>query len=161
MKPTSGILRAAALVAFAVLLASPASAELSPDWFGTWHLDVAHSTFNPGPSPYARGTWKVERGPDDQVVMIYDQVGKRGGVTHMEWKGRFDGTDHRLQGPDALVTYAYSQLDERTLSLIVKVDGLPAAAAKVVLSPQGTVTATTESRTARGPVTTVTVYEKR
>jgi hypothetical protein len=150
-----------ALVALAVMFPSPTSAQLLPDWFGTWHLNVERSTFSPGPSPYVRGTWKVQRGEDGQVVMIYDQVGTRGGVTHMEWKGRFDGTDHRLQGPDALVTYAYTQVDERTLSLVIKVDGLQTATARVVLSPDGTVTATAENRTARGTATTVTVYEKR
>jgi hypothetical protein len=159
MKLTRRLFRATALLALA-LLPSPASAQLSPDWFGTWHLDVARSTFN-GPAPYVRGTWKVQRGQADDIVMIYDQVGKRGGVTHMEWKGAFDGTDHRLQGPDAIVTYAYTRIDDRTLNLVVKVDGRPTATARVVLSPEGTVTATTENRSAGGPVTTVTVYAKR
>jgi len=149
-----------ALVALVFVFPSPASAQLSPDWFGTWHLDVERSTFD-GPSPYVRGRWKVERGPADAVVMIYDQVGKRGGVTHMEWTGRFDGTDYRIQGPDALVTYAYTRVDDRTLTLIVKVDGRPTATARVVLSPEGTVTATSQSQTARGTATTVTVYKKR
>ncbi len=133
---------------------------LAPEWFGTWHLNIARSSFN-GPSPYVRGKWRVERGQGDEVVMIYDQIGVRGGVTHMEWKGPFDGTDHRLQGPDAVVTYAYQRIDERTLALLVKIDGQATATARVTLSPDGTVTATAENQTARGPVTTVTVYEKR
>ncbi len=159
MKPVTGFLRASALF---LLLPSPGLAQPLAEWFGTWHLNVDRSTFNTRPAPYVRGTWKIERGQGaDEVVMIYDQVGTRGGVTHMEWKGRFDGTDHRLQGPDALVTYAYSHIDERTLSLVVKVDGQPTATARVVLAPGGTVTARTDNRTAKGTVTTVTIYEKR
>lgn len=143
-----------------VCIATATSAQVSPDWFGTWHLDVARSTFV-GKTPYVRGTWKVSKGPDDQVVMIYDQVGTRGGVTHMEWKGVFDGSDRRLQGPDAVVTYAYSRVDDRTLNLLVKVDGRPTTTARVVLGDDGTVTATATNSTSRGPVETRTVYRKR
>jgi hypothetical protein len=142
------------------LSSAAASADPSPEWFGTWHLDVERSTFL-GPAPYVRGTWKVSPAPGGEVMMIYDQVGTRGGVTHMEWRGPFDGSDRRLHGPDAVVTYAYSEIDERTLNLLVKVDQRPTATARVVLSPDGTVTATATNSTARGPVTTVTVYRKR
>ena len=155
-----GLIRAAAILALVSAYPQEPSAQLLPDWFGTWHLDIARSTFN-GPSPYVRGKWTVTRGQADEIVMTYDQVGTRGGVNHMEWKGRFDGNDYRLQGPDALVTYAYTQIDARTLTLVVKVDGQPSATARVVLSPQGTVTATTQSQTARGPTTTVVIYGKR
>ncbi len=151
------------VVAFLVgALAFPlsASAQLAPEWFGTWHLDVANSTFV-GPSPYVRGTWTVEQRPTGEIFMVYDQVGVRGGVTHMEWKGRFDGTDHRIHGPDAVVTYAYRIVDERTLDLLVKVDGRPTAGSRVVLLPDGTVRATTRNGTARGTVTTDTIYRKR
>lgn len=92
--------------------------------------------------------------------MVYDQVGTRGGVAHMEWKGQFDGRDRRIHGPDAVVTYAYTVVDERTLDLTIKVDTRPTAAARVVLSPDGTVTATTDNYTGRGTVQTVTVYRK-
>lgn len=144
----------------ALMLPSGLLAQASPDWFGTWHLDIARSTFI-GPTPYARGTWAVERRDGDGVFMVYHQVGVRGGVTHMEWTGRFDGADHRMHGPDALVTYAYAFVDEHTLDLVVKVDGRPAATSRVVLAPDGqTVTATTENSTARGVVTTTTTYAK-
>lgn len=149
-----------AFFAFCLAVPFPASAELSSDWFGTWHLDIANSTFI-GKQPYVRGTWRVSRGPNNEVIMIYDQVGTRGGVTHMEWKGPFDGSDRRLHGPDAIVTYAYTEIDDRTLDLLVKVDGRSNATSRVVLSPDGTVTATTRTNSARGPVETKTVYRKR
>lgn len=103
---------------------------------GTWHLDVAHSQWTSGPSPYARGTWTIERAAD-AVKMTYDLVGTRGGVTHMEWTGKFDGADYPLQGADAVVTYAYTQVDDRTLDLTVKIDGRPATRGRVMLSPDG------------------------
>jgi hypothetical protein len=95
--------------------------------------------------------------------MIYDLVGIRGGVTHMEWTGRFDGSPYALQGPDANVTYAYTQVDPNTLTLDVTVDGVPNVRGRVILAADGrSITATTSSRNARGElVTTVTVYVKR
>jgi hypothetical protein len=154
------VARIFALVVLAVLLPRGADAQLSSDWFGTWHLDVSRSTFV-GPPPYVRGTWKVERGAGDEIVMTYHQVGIRGGVTHMEWKGPFDGSDKRMHGPDAVVTYAYRILGPRELQLVVKIDGRTAARSTVVLGEDGTVRATTENGTARGPVSTVTVYTRR
>jgi hypothetical protein len=150
----------ALLISVSAVCAAPVSAqEVSPDWFRTWHLDVAASTFL-GPVPYSRGTWTVRRDADGGIVMVYDQVGTRGGVVHMEWKGQFDGRDRRLHGPDAVVTYAYTVVDERTLDLIIKVDTRPAAAARVVLGADGTVTATTDNYTARGTLETVTIYRR-
>lgn len=155
------------LVAFALvaLFFAPtvpnAQTALASEWFGTWHLDVARSTFVNASSRYVRGKWEIAHAPGDQVAMRYDLVGTRGGVTHMEWTGRFDGTDYRLQGPDAVVTYAYTLLDSRTLNLVVKVDGRVSATAHVVLSEDNSITATTQAGSARGPVTTVSVYTKR
>jgi hypothetical protein len=139
------------------------SAQAADAWVGTWQLDVGHSTWVPGPAPYTRGTWQVERHADGQLLMIYDLVGVRGGVTHMEWIGSFDGKDYPLQGPDAPVTYAYTVVDARTIALVVKVDGAIAASARVALSPDGRTieTATTSNNARLGRVTSTSIYRKR
>ena len=139
-----------------------ADAQDADAWLGTWSLNVAKSTYLPGPAPYRRGTWTIERS-GDSLKMVYRLVGVRGGVTHMEWEGRFDANPHRLQGPDAVVTYAYTPVDPNTLDLIVAIDGVPSVRGRAVLSADGrTITATTSSRTARGAtVTTTSIYEKR
>lgn len=100
-----------------------------------------------------RGTWKVAPA-GDRVKMIYDLVGTRGGVTHMEWTGKFDGADYALQGADAVVTYAYTPVDEWTLDLIVKVDGNISTRGRLTLSADG------RSLTSNTP-TTRTMYVKR
>ena len=100
-----------------------------------------------------RGTWKIEPA-GDAVKMIYDLVGTRGGVTHMEWTGKFDARDYPLQGADAVITYAYTQVDDRTLDLIVKIDGRPMTRGRVALSPDG------RSLISETP-TTRTLYVKR
>ena len=118
-----------------------------------WRLELGQSEWKTGPSPYARGTWTIEPA-GDTVKMVYDLVGTRGGVTHMEWTGKFDGTDYPLQGADAVVTYAYTALDPRTLELVVKVDGNVTVRGRLTLSADG------RSLTSQTP-TTRTVYEKR
>ena len=139
----------------------PALAQ-DAQWFGAWRLNTEKSTSAPGPLPYTRGTWVIESSGAD-VKMVYDLVGMRGGVTHMEWTGRLDGKPYRLQGPDTIVDYAYTKVDDRTLDLVVSLDGVPAVRGRVTLSPDGqSITATTSSRNARGEaVTTASVYERR
>jgi hypothetical protein len=142
-------------VALLLLLLYPflSKGQSVSDWFGTWHLDLPHSEWKTGPAPYARGTWKIERAGDG-VRMIYDLVGTRGGITHMEWTGQFDARDYPLQGADAVVTYAYTQVDARTLDLLVTVDGNVAMRGRLMLSADG------RSLTSETP-TTKTVYVKR
>jgi hypothetical protein len=140
----------------------PLEAQEAAEWFGVWHLDATESIYDPGPIPYRRGTWRIERA-DTDIKMVYDLIGVRGGVTHMEWTGRFDGQPYLLQGTDAVVAYAYTIVDPRNLDLVVTLDGVPAVRGRASLSPDGrTIVATTTSRNARGEtLKTSTVYERR
>jgi hypothetical protein len=150
------------LLLLAALLQPHLAGAQDTQWFGTWHLNVEKSTYQPGPLPYRRGTWSIAPAGTG-VKMVYDLVGVRGGVTHMEWVGNFDGKPYRLQGPDTVVDYAYTRIDARTLDLTVMVDNTPAVRGRVTLSPDGrTITATTSSRNARGElISTSSVYDRR
>ncbi|MBI4265435.1 MAG: hypothetical protein HY657_13760 [Acidobacteria bacterium] len=136
-------------------------AQVPEAWFGTWRLDLEQSTFSPGPAPYRRGTMVVEPWRDG-VTMTYDMVRVRGGITHMEWSGRFDGRDYTVQGPEDVITYAYTRVDDLTYEVVTKVDLTPVAVSRVTISPDGrTITTITTGRSAQGAdVTTRTVYEK-
>lgn len=149
------------LALLVILCATPLSAQAPPGWAGDWRLNVEKSTWGPVSAPYRRARWRIETA-DDQIRMTYDMVGTRGGVTHMEWLGRFDGGDYAMQGPDAVVSYAYTTLDERTLALTVKVDGNVAATSRLLLSPDGR-TLTTENVSGHpryGKITTTSIYER-
>lgn len=140
--------------------AAPAAPATAP-WLGAWQLNVGRSVYRPGPPPYRRGTLRTDQ-VGDRIRMVYDLIPVRGGLTHMEWTGRFDGRDYAVQGVDQVITYAYTPLDDRTMQVTLKVDGRVAAEAKVVLSPDGT-TLTTDTRVldARaGNLVTTTVYER-
>jgi hypothetical protein len=153
------------VVLLAFCAATTPSAPLSgqtPDWFGTWRLNVEKSVYDAGPPPYRRATMAVESRPGGLVRFAYDFVFPRGGVQHLEWIGRFDGKDYMVQGADEYITYAHRLTGERTSEITAKLDTRVTAVATVTLSPDGrTLSSTTRGRNARGQdVVSVTVYDK-
>src|SRR5262249_47620941 len=122
--------------------------ESQPPWFGTWELNASRSTTNPE-SRFKRVTLKIEPRKDGLAV-IYDMIGTRGGITHMEWIGQFDGRDYPVQGLDYVLTNAYTIRGEHDYDILIKVDGNVAATASVTVSPDGkTLTSTTSEKNAR------------
>src|SRR5499427_10268500 len=101
-------------------------------WFGTWKLNPAKSTSN-SESRFKRVTLKVEPWQDGLKV-TYEMVGVRGGVTHMEWTGKFDGRDYPMQGVDNVLTNAYRKIDDRSYENVIKIEGSVRATARVVVS---------------------------
>ena len=152
------------LVAFtlALLVQSAADHPVVDAWFGTWTLNLAKSIYMPGPPPYARAQYVIEPWKDG-VKVTYDMVYPRGGTTHWEWTGKFDGQPYLLQGIDEYVTYAYQRVDDRTYDVVVRIDDRSAGVSRVTLSMDGTtITTTSKGKDATGRiVTTTTVYEKR
>jgi hypothetical protein len=130
-------------------------------WFGTWNLNFAKSTANSDPR-YKKVTSRIEPRKDGLKV-TYDAIGTRGGITHMEWAGAFDGKDYPVQGVDYVLTNAYSRVDDHTYEIIVKVDGATAARTKVVVSGDGkTLTTVTSEKNAQGrEVVTTSVYDRQ
>jgi hypothetical protein len=148
----------------AVLLVQPAadSARGLEAWFGTWTLNLSKSVYDPGPPPYTRASYVIEPWKDG-VKVTYDMVYPRGGTTHLEWIGKFDGQPYQMQGIDDYVTYAYRRIDDRTYDVELRVDDRLVGLSRVTLSPDArTITTTTKARDASGrAVTTTTVYERQ
>ena len=118
-------------------------------WFGTWQQIPPESQwFNPW--PYQTVTLRIEPW-NDGVRVVYDMVRRRGGITHMEWSGRFDGRDYPVQGVDYVLTNAYRQVSDRSYEIVVRVDGREVAVATAVVSPDGSrLTVDTVERDASG-----------
>jgi hypothetical protein len=127
--------------------------QTETSWFGTWTLNLARSTYHPGPPPFRRATHRIERSGDG-IKITDDQVRSRGGVTHLEWTGRFDGIDYPVQGVELMLTNAYRRVDDRTYELIQKIDGEVVATARLQISADDrTITTANSSRT--GSATTI------
>ena len=78
-------------------------------------------------------------------------VRRRGGITHMEWSGRFDGKDYPVQGVDYVLTNAYRTLSDRSYEIMVRVDGNQAATATASISADGkTMSVNTVEKDAQG-----------
>ena len=124
------------LVALIVLVVSVPAQAQAPVWFASWRLDLARSVFTPGVARYAGGVRRIEA--NGQGVRIVEEfVHSRGGVTHLEWTGAFDGREYRVHGVDLYVTYSYRQVGERTVEGVVKVDGVVTSTSRETLSPDG------------------------
>jgi hypothetical protein len=145
--------------AAALLLALPyqSVSRQHEAWFGTWGLNQEKVE-----SPrYKRVITRIEPW-EDGLRVTYDMVGIRGGVTHMEWTGKFDSKDYPMQGVDYVMTNAYRKLDQRSYEIVIKLDGVLTATASVVVSPDGrTLNVTTVERGSNGQgKTTTTTYQR-
>ena len=130
-------------------------------WLGTWHLNVEASEMSAAPR-YRRVTTRIEPWQDG-VKVSYDMVGIRGGVSHTEWTGKFDGKDYPMQGLDYVMTNAYRRIDARSYEIVIKIDGTMTAMAQVVVSSDGkTLRVSTEQKTGDGKTSkTTALYEKQ
>jgi hypothetical protein len=142
-----------------VSLAGAAAGEPAAAWFGTWALDLQASTY-PLPPEFKRVTCTIEPW-EDAIRVTYDLVGLRGGVTHLEWTGQFDGNDYTVQGVDYVLTNSYTRIDDRTYEVTQKMDGRVVATSRITMSPDGKrLTTVTPSRD-RSRGATTAVYERR
>jgi hypothetical protein len=151
------------LFAVALLLTLPFQfvSRQQEAWFGAWRLNLANSAEKPESPRYKRITTRIEPW-EDGLKVTYDMVGIRGGVTHTEWTGKFDGKDYPMQGVDYVMTNAYRKVDDRNYEIAIKLDGVPTATARVTVSADGkTLTVATAERTANGQTkTTTATYER-
>ena len=132
-----------------------------PPWFGSWQqIPPTEKWFDPW--PYQKVTLRIEPS-DDGLRVVYDMVRRRGGITHMEWEGRFDGRDYPVQGVDYVLTNAYRRLSERSYEIVVRIDGREVAVATAVVSPDGSAMTvdTTEKDAAGRSIKTTAAYTRR
>jgi hypothetical protein len=157
---------AVVVVGFAALLvvSSTALAQLPDPWIGTWKVNLAKSTYSPGPKPTVAATVKMEPSAGGLKTTI-DGANPQGQPTHTETVGAFDdGKDNPVVGalaPNSTTTY--KRIDGRTFEALGKVDGKPTTTTRVVISADGkTLTATQTGKNAQGEnVNNVIVADKQ
>ena len=157
---------AVVFVASAALLAvSSAALAQSPDpWIGTWKVNLAKSTYSPGPKPTVAATVTMEPSAGGLKIAI-DAANPQGQPTHTEMVGAFDdGKDNPVVGamtPNS--TTSYKRVDGRTFEALGKVDGKPTTTTRIVISADGkTMTATQTGKNAQGDtVNNVIVADKQ
>jgi hypothetical protein len=135
--------------------------QTQPAWLGTWSLNFEKST-GASLDRFKRIAIRIEPS-ENGVKVVYDMIGARGGVTHMEWTGSLDGKDYPVQGVDYVLTNAYTLKNDRSYSIAVKIDGVAAASTDVEISADGKIMTTTT--TEKGPqgqdVITTSIYDRQ
>jgi len=146
----------------AILIITPVLNGQKPlPLFGTWKLNLAQSKYDAGAPPYKKSTCRIET-LSDGIRIVYDMVGIRGGITHLEWDGKLDGQDYPIQGVDEVLTNAYTRIDDFTYDIVIKSDGKRAATSRISISPHGkSLTTVTTSRNAEGKTLRSTVVYDR
>ena len=137
------------------------SAQASDPRVGTWKLNVAKSTYSPGPPPQS-GTLKIEASAQGEKVSA-DGINAAGTPTMTGYTANFDGKDYPLAGVPNADTVSLKRIDTRTTERTDKKDGKVVQTLTRVVSQDGkTMTVTSKGTNAQGQtVNNVAVWEKQ
>jgi hypothetical protein len=162
------------VVAFALLVLVQVSTTVAfaADMFsGTWKLNLAKSTYKPGPPPKEPTISRYEATKDGGMKLMSDGITAGGKPAHSEYTFQFDGKDYpgiqTLDGKpnenSAEQTISAKKIDDYTIEFTFKKRGMVTATAKAVISKDGkTETYTTTSTTREGEdMINVTIWEKQ
>jgi hypothetical protein len=142
---------------------APAAAAQLESRVGVWELDLAKSTFSPGPPPQRQTLTFRAAGPQwTALLQGIDASGKPINLDVNNLLISFDGRDHATPNADYDTT-SWKRMDARKYLVIRKKADKVVLTSTNVLSPDGkTMTITTIGTNGAGqPVHNVRVYEKQ
>jgi hypothetical protein len=150
------------LVVGLLLFAIPRFAFAQNQQFvGTWKVNVAKSTYEPGAAP-KNETLRFEPVGDGFKVSL-DGVNQQGPY-HSEATGKFDGADVPVVATptrQARFTYSFNRIDNRTWEIVIKVNGERRLLVRNVVSEDGQTMRGVSTVTSRGQVNQDVIYEKQ
>jgi hypothetical protein len=128
---------------------------------GTWKVNLAKSTYSPGPPPKSATTkfspW------EDGVRITGDIVDALGNNIHLEVAAKFDGKEYPIKGSPVADAISLKRIDERQTDVVWKKDGKVTMMGKSLISSDGRTTTLTQTGTdAQGrTVKNVIISEKQ
>ena len=128
---------------------------------GTWKLNVAKSTFRPGPPPVAET--RIYKSQPEGVKTTVTTVWADRMSTTVEYPANYDGKDYPVSGSREVDAVALSRMDDHTSAATLKHAGKEIGVARRVVSPDGkTMTISYKGINTRGDqVDNVAVYDKQ
>ncbi len=149
------------VMALATVLVSSSMALAADNWLGTWKLNLAKSTFSPGPAPKSL-TLKWEATPAG-IKLTSDGVDAKGKATQGGYVSKFDGQEVPNTGNPDADTVLPKRLDDNSFQNLWKVGGKVTITAQVVVSKDGkTLNITHTGKNAKGEtVNNQLVYERQ
>ena len=157
----SNVSRVALATLMVILWANLASAQAPDPLIGTWKLNVAKSTYIPGP-PQKSGTVTFEAAGEG-IKLTADIQDADGSATHTEYSGNYDGKDYPLTGSAAADTVSLKRIDANTTERTDKKgEKVVATFTRKVSSDGKTLTTTHKGTNAQGQaVNNLLVLEKQ
>ena len=147
-----------------LVLAVGASAQAADSQIGTWKLNVAKSTYSPGPAPKSSEI-KIEAAGANGIKLAGHGVGADGKPTKISYTANYDGNDAAMTTGESTsgLTIALHRVDANTVETTNKRDGKTVGTGVVVISADGkTRTYTMTGTTMDGkPLKNVLVYDKK
>jgi hypothetical protein len=150
------------VLAAMLALAMGAAAMAADSNVGTWKLNLAKSTFSPGPAPKSQ-TLMIEAWGEDGVKYAADGMDADGKPMHWEVQAKYDGKLYPFKGnPDADML-SYKRIDASTVESTTQLKGKPMLTTRIVVSKDGkTRTLTQTGKNAKGQdVKNLLVYDKQ
>jgi len=159
-----GVASVIAMTVIGLAAGSLAFAQSGDPLIGTWKLNRAKSTFNPGPAPVSR-TMKFEPAGDGVKHHIETYVnngsGTDEGVHITQYTAAFDGKDNAIHG-SALDTVSLKRLNPRSVERTGRLAGAAIETQTWNVSADGKVlTVTTRGSNDNGDYSRVEVFEKQ
>lgn len=159
MRMSRRVLVVVAGFVFTVVAGSTAQAPKGLE--GTWNLNVAKSSFSPGPPPKSMTVTYSTVGADGMKIVV-EMIPAAGEAQHWEMTANYDGKEYPVKGNPNADTVSIKNVDAMTSESTFKKDGKVTATNTRVLSSDGkTLTVTSKGMTLDGkPRTDVQVMEK-
>ena len=140
------------------------SAQERDPRIGSWKLNVAQSTFDPGPPPQSLTRTYEDRGGGVTLATI-EGINAQGNPIFQQAAYKFDGKDYPLAtiGAQIVTTVSEKLVDAYTVEIIVKTGGKVTVTLTQTVSKDGkTMTHREKGTNAQGqPFSNVGVYEKQ
>jgi hypothetical protein len=171
----------AALGIILALSGSPLAVQEADPLVGTWVLNVAKSTFSPGPPPQSESrTYVMEEQKTTltardvteprtymlvrkEITATSSGVDADGKATTREWTIGYDGKDHPVTGDPDVDMLTLTRIDALTVALTLKRGGRVVITGMQAISRNGKVmTVTTNGVNAKGQtISNVAVFDKQ
>lgn len=162
MKTAMRSLVCASLVAVlvAVVMSLETSAQAADPFIGAWKLNLAKSTFSPGPAPKTGSVTFSAAGAGFRAVI--QGTGAKDEKVQWEYTSNYDGKDVPLKGNPDGDTISVRRINANTVETTIKRAGKPTVTNTRTLSPDGkTMTVVSKGTNGQGQtVNNVQMFEK-
>jgi hypothetical protein len=149
-------LSAMLVIVMVVTLAGASRVEAADNWVGVWSLNLAKSTYSPGPAPKG-WTLVFERTADGSIKLTSAGVAGSGQKQSMSFTSKFDGSEVPWTGNPDADACAPMRVSDTVYINIAKKGGKLIQITRIEVSADGKTLTVTQSGTGNN----VVVYERR